>query len=272
MCMHRGAGTRVRPPPARRSCPRWPRYHLASKPFSLWSFQKCIGHVMAVAFLEWSQAKRLGSEVVSWPPRAARWRLLSRPRSRRYGARASNSALASLKCIQSLTIRCCLMHSATCSHPWRREVNRKCVVSIDTSILSTSACAFQRSHNVAACLVARFGWLILLSLPQESSIAWGTTCPTRQSKVPPTSGSRKVALRHHRPKSCESLEDGRIGVPKHRFRAFLMRIHRVAMAQAFVHFPVHLLASWVRHFDQQRRQNHRLTFLAFSQKCQKCQK
>ena len=195
-----------------------------------------------------------------------------RPRSRRYGARASNSALASLECIQSLIIRCCLMHSATCSHPWRREVNRKCVVSIDTSILPRAACACEHNHNVPACLLSLSGWLILSSLPQESSIAWGTTCPTRQSKVPPTSGSRKVALRHHRPKSCESLEDGRIGVPKHRFRAFLMRIHRVAMAQAFVHFPVHLLASWVRHFDQQRRQNHRLTFLAFSQKCQKCQK
>jgi hypothetical protein len=45
-----------------------------------------------------------------------------------------------------------------------------------------------------------------------------------------------------------------------------MRIRRVAMAQAFVHFPVHLLASWVCHFDQQRRQNHRLTFLAFGKK------
>ena len=67
-----------------------------------------------------------------------------RPRSRRYGARASNSALASLECIQSLIIRCCLMHSATCSHPWRREVNRKCVVSIDTSILSrdTVLCSY----------------------------------------------------------------------------------------------------------------------------------
>ena len=94
-----------------------------------------------------------------------------RPRSRRYGARASNSALASLKCIQSLTIRCCLMHSATCSHPWRREVNRKCVVSIDTSILSTSACACERIHNVAACLLALSGLLILSSLPRESSIA-----------------------------------------------------------------------------------------------------
>jgi hypothetical protein len=39
--------------------------------------------------------------------------------------------------------------------------------------------------------------------------------------------------------------------------AVLMRIHRVAMLQAFVHFPVHHLASWVRHLDQQRRQNHR---------------
>jgi len=37
----------------------------------------------------------------------------------------------------------------------------------------------------------------------------------------------------------------------------LMRIHRVARLQAFVHFPVHHLASWVRHLDQQRRQNHR---------------
>jgi hypothetical protein len=51
-----------------------------------------------------------------------------------------------------------------------------------------------------------------------------------------------------------------------------MRIHRVAMAQAFVHFPLHLLTSWVRHFDQQRRQNHRLKSLAFGQKFQKCQK
>jgi hypothetical protein len=162
------------------------------------------------------------------------------------------------------------MHSATCSHPWRREVNRKCVVSIDTSILSTSACAFQRSHNIAACLLALSGLLILSSLPRESSIAWGTTCPARQSKVPPTSGSRKVALRHHRPKSCESLEDGRIGVPKHGFRAFLVRIHRVAMAQAFVHFPVHLLPSLVRHSDQQRLQNHHLTSLPFGKNWDIC--
>ena len=40
-----------------------------------------------------------------------------------------------------------------------------------------------------------------------------------------------------------------------------MRIHRVAMLKAFVHFRVHLLASWVRHLDQQRRQNHRLSIL-----------
>ena len=40
-----------------------------------------------------------------------------------------------------------------------------------------------------------------------------------------------------------------------------MRIHRVAMLQAFVQFPVHPLASWVRHLDQQRRQNHRLSIL-----------
>ena len=40
-----------------------------------------------------------------------------------------------------------------------------------------------------------------------------------------------------------------------------MRIHCVAMLQAFVHFPVHPLASWVRHLDQQRRQNHRLSIL-----------
>ena len=94
-----------------------------------------------------------------------------RPRSWRYGSLAFLAALAALKCIQSLTIRCCLMHSATCSHPWRREVNRKCVVSIDTSILSTNACAFQRSHNVAACLLTLSGWLISSSLPRESSIA-----------------------------------------------------------------------------------------------------
>jgi hypothetical protein len=158
------------------------------------------------------------------------------------------------------------MHSAACSHPWRREINRKCVVSIDASIFQRAACACEHDHNVPASLMALFGWLILSSLPQESSIAWRTTCPARQSKVSPTSGSRKVALRHHRPNSCESLENGRIGVPKHRFRAFLMRIHRVAMPQAFVHFRVHLLVSWVRHLDQQRRQNHRLTILAVGQK------
>ena len=45
-----------------------------------------------------------------------------------------------------------------------------------------------------------------------------------------------------------------------------MRIHRVAMPQAFVHFPVHLLASWVRHLDQQRRQNHRLTIFGLDPK------
>ena len=94
-----------------------------------------------------------------------------RPRSWRYGSLAFLAALAALKCIQSLTIRCCLMHSATCSHPWRREVNRKCVVSIDTSILSTSACACERIHNVAAYLLALSGLLILSSLPRESSIA-----------------------------------------------------------------------------------------------------
>jgi hypothetical protein len=48
-----------------------------------------------------------------------------------------------------------------------------------------------------------------------------------------------------------------------------MRIHRVAMLQAFVHFPVHLLASWVRHLDQQRRQNHRLSILPDGRKLEK---
>jgi hypothetical protein len=41
----------------------------------------------------------------------------------------------------------------------------------------------------------------------------------------------------------------------------LVRIHRVAMHQAFVQFLVHPLASWVRHLDEQRRQNHRLSIL-----------
>ena len=50
-----------------------------------------------------------------------------RPRSWRYGPLAFLAALAALKCIQSLTIRCCLMHSATCSHPWRRESEMCCV-------------------------------------------------------------------------------------------------------------------------------------------------
>ena len=49
------------------------------------------------------------------------------------------AALAALKCIKRLTILSCLMHSATCSHPWRREVSLKCVVSIDTSILPRAA-------------------------------------------------------------------------------------------------------------------------------------
>ena len=80
-----------------------------------------------------------------------------RPRSRRYGARATNSALASLKGIQSLTILCCLMHSATCSHPRRREVNRRCVVSIDTSILPRAPCACEHNDNVPACLLALAG-------------------------------------------------------------------------------------------------------------------
>ena len=41
----------------------------------------------------------------------------------------------------------------------------------------------------------------------------------------------------------------------------LMRIHRVVMLQDFVHFLVHHLASWVRHLDQQRRHNQRLSIL-----------
>ena len=50
-----------------------------------------------------------------------------------------------------------------------------------------------------------------------------------------------MALGHHRPNPCECPENERIGVPKHRFWALLVRIHRVAMSHAFVHFLVHLL-------------------------------
>ena len=111
------------------------------------------------------------------------------------------------------------MHSATCSHPWRREVSLKCVVSIDTSILPRAAVCWWAQPQ-CPCLSAGACWLPNLVVTASIVVECMTTDMSRAAVEGFTNIS--VVQTSTPPPLSKGLcgpRNGRSAVPKHRFRA-----------------------------------------------------